>query len=42
MHQPCYIHVLTFFSYAMDVVRECSEAWERLITGKVAPGGVST
>lgn len=29
-------------SYAMDVVRECAEAWERLITGKTAPGGVST
>lgn len=28
--------------YAMDVVRECAEAWERLITGKTAPGGVST
>ncbi|KHE81121.1 pyrophosphatase-domain-containing protein [Neurospora crassa] len=28
--------------YAMDVVRECNEAWERLITGKTAPGGVST
>lgn len=26
----------------MDVVRECNEAWERLITGKTAPGGVST
>ncbi|KAH0434693.1 inorganic pyrophosphatase [Colletotrichum kahawae] len=29
-------------SYAMDVVRECGEAWERLITGKTAPGSVST
>ncbi|KAK1774975.1 inorganic pyrophosphatase [Copromyces sp. CBS 386.78] len=28
--------------YAMDVVRECNEAWERLITGKTAPGGIST
>ena len=27
--------------YAMDVVRECAEAWERLITGKVRPGEVS-
>lgn len=26
----------------MDVVRECSEAWERLITGKVQPGDIST
>ena len=26
--------------YAMDVVRECAEAWERLITGKVDPHGV--
>jgi inorganic pyrophosphatase len=25
----------------MDVVRECAEAWERLITGKVSPGGIS-
>ncbi|KAL0939004.1 inorganic pyrophosphatase [Colletotrichum truncatum] len=29
-------------SYAMDVVRECAEAWERLITGKTAAGSVST
>lgn len=29
-------------SYALDVIRECGEAWERLITGKTAPGGVST
>ncbi|KAM7209068.1 putative inorganic pyrophosphatase [Naviculisporaceae sp. PSN 640] len=29
-------------NYAMDVVRECSEAWERLITGRTAPGGIST
>ncbi|KAL7798545.1 inorganic pyrophosphatase [Trichoderma ceciliae] len=29
-------------SYAMDVIRECAEAWERLITGKTAPGSVST
>ncbi|WQF77932.1 Putative inorganic pyrophosphatase [Colletotrichum destructivum] len=29
-------------SYAMDVVRECAEAWERLITGKTQPGSVST
>ncbi|KAL8370611.1 hypothetical protein RB595_000807 [Gaeumannomyces hyphopodioides] len=28
--------------YAMDVIRECSEAWERLITGKVQPGNIST
>jgi inorganic pyrophosphatase len=28
-------------SYAMDVVRECAEAWDRLITGKVQPGDVS-
>ncbi|QUC17685.1 uncharacterized protein UV8b_01926 [Ustilaginoidea virens] len=27
--------------YAMDVVRECAEAWERLITKKVDPRGVS-
>ncbi|KAJ2973418.1 hypothetical protein NQ176_g6618 [Zarea fungicola] len=29
-------------AYAVDVIRECAEAWERLITGKTAPGGVST
>ena len=27
--------------YAMDVVRECAEAWERLITGKTNAGGIS-
>ena len=27
--------------YATDIVRECAEAWERLITGKTQPGGVS-
>ncbi|KAK3300434.1 inorganic pyrophosphatase [Chaetomium fimeti] len=29
-------------TYAMDVVRECSEAWEKLITGKTAPGSIAT
>ncbi|KAG7292996.1 Inorganic pyrophosphatase [Staphylotrichum longicolle] len=29
-------------AYAMDVVRECSEAWEKLITGKTAPGSIAT
>ncbi|KZF25977.1 pyrophosphatase-domain-containing protein [Xylona heveae TC161] len=24
--------------YAMDIVRECAEAWERLIAGKTSPG----
>ncbi|KAK4128740.1 pyrophosphatase-domain-containing protein [Parathielavia appendiculata] len=28
--------------YAMDVVRECNEAWEKLITGKTAPGSIAT
>jgi inorganic pyrophosphatase len=28
--------------YAFDVIRECGEAWERLITGKTPAGGVST
>ncbi|KAK3337279.1 putative inorganic pyrophosphatase [Cercophora scortea] len=28
--------------YAMDVVRECSEAWEKLITGKTPADGIST
>lgn len=27
--------------YATDVIRECAEAWERLITGKTKPGDVS-
>ncbi|OBT93737.2 Inorganic pyrophosphatase [Pseudogymnoascus verrucosus] len=27
--------------YATDVVRECAEAWEKLITGKTQPGDVS-
>ncbi|CRK40958.1 hypothetical protein BN1723_015818, partial [Verticillium longisporum] len=30
------------FGYAMDVVREAAEAWDRLITGKTQPGGIST
>ncbi|KAI1094148.1 inorganic pyrophosphatase [Rostrohypoxylon terebratum] len=29
-------------AYAFDVIRECSEAWDRLITGKTQPGGIST
>ncbi|KAG6085999.1 Inorganic pyrophosphatase [Claviceps sp. LM218 group G6] len=28
-------------AYAMDVVRECAEAWDRLITGKTPANGVS-
>ncbi|KAH7170922.1 inorganic pyrophosphatase [Dactylonectria macrodidyma] len=28
-------------TYAMEVVRECAEAWDRLITGKTAAGGIS-
>ncbi|EKD19271.1 inorganic pyrophosphatase [Drepanopeziza brunnea f. sp. 'multigermtubi' MB_m1] len=28
--------------YATDIVRECAEAWEKLITGKTAPGEIST
>jgi len=28
--------------YATDIVRECAEAWEKLITGKTKPGDVST
>lgn len=27
--------------YAMDIVRECAEAWEKLITGKSQPGEIS-
>ncbi|KAH7364562.1 inorganic pyrophosphatase [Rhexocercosporidium sp. MPI-PUGE-AT-0058] len=28
--------------YATDIVRECAEAWEKLITGKTIPGEIST
>ncbi|CAG7959598.1 unnamed protein product [Penicillium salamii] len=27
--------------YAEDVIRECSDAWEKLISGKTAPGDIS-
>jgi len=27
--------------YAMEIVRECAEAWEKLITGKTQPGEIS-
>ncbi|KAJ5555620.1 hypothetical protein N7461_004090 [Penicillium sp. DV-2018c] len=27
--------------YAEDVIRECSDAWEKLVTGKTAAGGIS-
>jgi hypothetical protein len=30
------------YRYATDIVRECAEAWEKLITGKTNPGDVST
>jgi inorganic pyrophosphatase len=30
------------FRYATDIVRECAEAWEKLITGKTNPGEIST
>lgn len=33
---------MSYHRYAMDVVRECAEAWEKLITGKTQPGGIST
>ncbi|KAI8951022.1 inorganic pyrophosphatase [Xylaria longipes] len=29
-------------AYAMDVIHECAEAWEKLITGKTQSGGIST
>ncbi|KAI0969976.1 inorganic pyrophosphatase [Xylaria arbuscula] len=29
-------------AYAFDVIHECAEAWEKLITGKTKPGGIST
>jgi len=28
--------------YAMDVIRECAEAWDKLITGKADPNSIST
>lgn len=28
--------------YATDVVRECAEAWEKLIAGKTNPGDIAT
>ncbi len=30
-----------FGRYATDIVRECAEAWERLITGKTPKGQIS-
>ena len=33
---------LTLYRYAMDVIRECPEAWEKLITGKSDPNSIST
>lgn len=27
--------------YATDIVRECAEAWNNLVAGKTAPGGIS-
>jgi len=33
--------MLTDNRYATDIVRECAEAWEKLISGKTAPGEVS-
>jgi inorganic pyrophosphatase len=27
--------------YAMDIVRECAEAWDRLVAGKTPPGSIS-
>jgi inorganic pyrophosphatase len=27
--------------YAMDIVRECAEAWEKLMTGKSKKGEIS-
>ncbi len=37
-----HLHVLMSSRYAMDVIRETSEAYDRLITGKTQPGGIST
>ncbi|KAK3329010.1 inorganic pyrophosphatase [Apodospora peruviana] len=40
--EKCVLLLILWHRYAMDVVRECSEAWEKLITGKTAPNGIST
>ena len=29
------------YRYAMDIVRECAEAWERLVTHKANRGDIS-
>ena len=41
LHSPDSIMLTKLTRYAMDVVRECAEAWEKLITGKTNPGDVS-
>ena len=28
--------------YALDIIRECAEAWDKLITGKTDAGGIHT
>ena len=33
--------MLIRFRYAEDVIRECAEAWERLVNGKTQAGGVT-
>ncbi len=33
--------MLTIRRYATDVIRECAEAWDKLITGKTTPGEIS-
>ena len=32
---------VNIYRYATDIVRECAEAWERLIIGKTQRGDIS-
>ena len=32
----------TLIRYALDVIRECADAWEKLMTGKSPKGEIST
>jgi inorganic pyrophosphatase len=37
-----FLWLTSFFSrYALDVIRECADAWEKLITGKSPRGDIS-
>lgn len=37
----CLFRLLTPARYAQDVVRECADAWEKLVTGKTQRGEIS-